>query len=347
MNHNIIILGPSLDAKGGIVSVVKSLSYSYDPFVYVETTSSKSFIVNLITLVRAFFRFLYLMVFTKVDIVHVHSASYHSFRRKSIFINIAKIFNVKILVHMHGGSFKDFYHKNKAFADKTLIDDNVYVIALSESWKHFFETEMNISNIFVLPNPISFPLQFELIPNDKFRFLFLGKICREKGCFDLVEAIAEIKPYLEDKVEFRLAGLGEINELELFISEKGLENIVKCIGWVDGNDKQKEYAMADCFILPSYIEGLPIVILEAMSYKLPILATTIGGIPDVVTKEMGYLFRPGDIKGLKDGILAIMNLTEIERIEMGLKAYECSTSFFSTAVVENLKLIYDTVGKQR
>ena len=42
-----------------------------------------------------------------------------------------------------------------------------------------------------------------------------------------------------------------------------------------------------------------------------------------------------------------MNLTEIERIEMGLKAYECSTSFFSTAVVENLKLIYDTVGKQR
>ena len=52
MSHNIIILGPSLDAKGGIVSVVKSLSYSYDPFVYVETTSSKSFIVNLITLVR-------------------------------------------------------------------------------------------------------------------------------------------------------------------------------------------------------------------------------------------------------------------------------------------------------
>ena len=82
-----------------------------------------------------------------------------------------------------------------------------------------------------------------------------------------------------------------------------------------------------------------------MSYKLPILATAIGGIPDVVTKEMGYLFKPGDIKGIKDSILAIMNLTEIERTEMRLKAYECSTSFFSTTVVENLKLIYDTVCK--
>ena len=65
--------------------------------------------------------------------------------------------------------------------------------------------------------------------------------------------------------------------------------------------------MADAFILPSYAEGLPVSILEAMSYGLPILSTPVGGIPEIVTSQIGILFQPGDKQSIYNSIMTIMN----------------------------------------
>ncbi|MBO5107820.1 MAG: glycosyltransferase family 4 protein [Bacteroidales bacterium] len=343
MKQKTIILGPSLNAKGGIVSVVKALLPYYSSYTYITTSSMKGVLINSYTLIKSLCQYLFVLIFNDVDIVHIHSASNNSFKRKSLFIRISKCFNVKIIVHMHGGSFKDFYKKNKKLVQNCLGNENVSIIALTESWKNFFESEFNAHKVWTLPNPISRPEAFHVSCNDKLTFLFVGRISKEKGCYDLVNAISEIKSNFVGKVEFRLAGLGDIDDLDKIIFDKGINQIVKCIGWADGEKLRYEYLHADCFILPSYIEGLPVSILEAMSYKLPIISTTVGGIPEIVDKTNGFLVEPGNICALKEVILSFLTMSKEQKEQMALNSYRKSKAYFIEEVVEKLEKIYQEV----
>lgn len=340
MKPNIIVLGPSLTAKGGIVSVVKDLSSYYNPFVYITTTSLNGFWGNFATLIKAIFQYVIILTFKRVDIVHIHSASNNSFRRKCIFVQIAKHFDVKIIVHMHGGSFKEFYENNKEYVRKHLSNEKVSIIALSEFWRSFFVSELGLTQVYVLPNPIPHPISFDDAGHEKVSFLFVGRISREKGCYDLIDAISDIKPEIEGKAIFRLAGLGNISDIERLISENKLDGIVECIGWVEGEQKQREYAFSDCFILPSYIEGLPVCVLEAMSYKLPIIATTVGSIPEIVDSSLGILVPPGDVNALKDAILEFVKMPVNLKEDMAQNSYKASSSYYNEEVLKKLDQIY-------
>ena len=89
-----------------------------------------------------------------------------------------------------------------------------------------------------------------------------------------------------------------MDQLQHFILEHGLQDVVCYEGWVDLSRKSYLLNLCRLYILPSYIEGLPISILEAMSYGEAILSTPIGGIPEVVTPDIGKLVSPGDVSAL-------------------------------------------------
>jgi len=92
-----------------------------------------------------------------------------------------------------------------------------------------------------------------------------------------------------------IGGNGEIKRLNNFIHANQIGSIVEFMGWVTNDAKISAFNKADIYILPSYNEGMPISILEAMSYGLAIIATNVGGIPEIVFNEVnGLLIEPGN-----------------------------------------------------
>lgn len=134
-----------------------------------------------------------------------------------------------------------------------------------------------------------------------------------------------------------------MEQLQKEIKEAGIENIVKYEGWVNGEKKSTLLNMADAFILPSYTEGVPISILEAESYGLPILSTPVGGIPEIVVDERnGILFPPSDKQAMKCAIDKLI-LSSVLCEEMGEKSKLISENCYPSLIERKLSFLYATL----
>jgi len=252
----------------------------------------------------------------KIKIVHIHTASYNSFRRSAIFVKIAKFFHKKVILHIHGGGFREYYATNPQKIS-SILNSCDCIITLTESWQTFFKQITTCKHIEIIEN-ITSPPQSKAIPNDsKFHLLFLGLVTEQKGIYDLIEVIAEHKVEFDNKLTLHIGGNGEKGKLIDLISKNNIADLITYEGWVSGDKKTDLLNIADAFILPSYAEGLPISILEAMSYGLPILSTPVGGIPEIVENGVnGYLFQPGDKNGIFQAILQLLSNKDLAK-QMG------------------------------
>ena len=124
--------------------------------------------------------------------------------------------------------------------------------------------------------------------------MYLGKISQQKGIFDLLDVVEKNINFFRNRLILHIGGNGDTERLKTLILTKGIADIVTFEGWADNNKKIELLNRADALILPSYTEGLPVAILEAMTYELPVVATTVGGIPEIVSPETGLLFHPGN-----------------------------------------------------
>ena len=140
---------------------------------------------------------------------------------------------------------------------------------------------------------------------------FIGNIGQRKGVFDLITAVARLQAQEVPPFQVVLAGpfdnAATEAELKRRIDEASLGPRVQFTGPVLGSRKESLFRSADIFVLPSYGEGLPMSLLEAMSYAMPSVSTEVGGIPEVlVDGESGYLIKPGDIEGLCAALAKLM-----------------------------------------
>jgi glycosyltransferase involved in cell wall biosynthesis len=325
---------------GGISKVLNEYSKIFDEFHFIATTKrvNKFFIICIAVL--AYFKLFFVLLLRQYEIVHIHSASYNSFWRKSLYISLANFMKKKTICHIHGGGFRLFYHKNEARVKKILAKCDV-IVALSESWKMFFENEVGCKNVVIINNIIPYP-KIKIVKKtvEICYLLFLGMIEEKKGIFDLLDTIKINKTNFEGRIKLFVCGEGETERLKNFIRDNLLDNLVEYKGWVANEDKEYLLSMADIYILPSYIEGLPISILEAMSYSLPIISTPVGGIPEIVTDNVnGFLIEPGNKKQIKEAIEKLIYDGNLRR-EMGEKSHQCSIDFFPVAVEKQLQNIY-------
>jgi glycosyltransferase involved in cell wall biosynthesis len=131
------------------------------------------------------------------------------------------------------------------------------------------------------------------------RLVCVGRICEQKGQLLLVEAAARLR---EDGVAFELvlAGDGEMRgEVESRVRERQLQECVRITGWIDSAGVRAEILDARALVLPSFAEGLPVVIMEAMALRRPVISTYVAGIPELVENgRTGWLVAAGDINGL-------------------------------------------------
>ena len=155
------------------------------------------------------------------------------------------------------------------------------------------------------------------------RLVCVGRLSKEKGQLLLVEAASRIKASGRT-IEVVLAGDGPMRaEIETLIARHALEGQVRITGWLDAQAIQNELRQARALIVPSLSEGLPVVIMEAMAHRLPVIAPYLAGIPELVTHgKTGWLFPAGDVAALTSAVQACLDIPPPALVSMGDAAYQ-------------------------
>lgn len=329
-----------------MTSVLISYEGCFQKMRFVPTWKLGNKVVKAYYAIQAVVRCLLLLLFDKrIKILHIHGAANASFYRKKIFIKIGKMFHKRIIFHQHAADFEDFYNRSSDKENIVKIFNMAdRVIVLSESWKKYFTNIGVVENkIYVLNNIVPYPDQKQIgidVIDNKIHILYLGEISHRKGIYDLLSILKENRAYFENKIYLRVGGNSVDGDIDSFILQNNLSSFVKYEGWVSGTKKIQCLNWADVYILPSYNEGLPIAILEAMSYSHPIISTNVGGIPEILfSHENGILVEPGDLDKIKEAIIFFIEHPE-KIAEYGQNAYVKVQPFFTNNVCKKLEDIY-------
>ena len=333
---------------GGISAVVQYWSQYIEDLQYYPTYKLSNVFVRVGWFVCSYLRLALRMAFDKhVAILHLHTAADGSFWRKSMLAKLGHIMGKKVVLHVHASRFKDFYNeaseRKKRCILNTLNSVDVLIV-LSCSWKDWFiSLGVPEEKIVVLHNITSYPTIEETakVADGKVHFLFLGEIGQRKGVFDIIHALSKHHDDIVGKVELRIGGNKHEDELKQAIKDGNLQETVKFDGWVGGGKKIELLNWADVFILPSFNEGLPISILEAMSYGHPIISTPVGGIPEVVEDgKNGILVTPGNDEEIYSAIKYYVENPNRIPVD-GRQSREIAKTYLPDYVLNHLKEIYE------
>lgn len=331
---------------GGISAVVSYWSRHFEALHYYPIFKTGGKLTKGWWFVTSYIRLALRMTFDKkVRIVHLHTAADGSFTRNAQITRLCKAFGRKVIMHIHASRFKDFYNEatpeGKSKILKTLQSTDLLIV-LSESWKEWFEsigTDADRMTVLhnITPSPTVMPEA--KAGDERTHFLFMGEIGPRKGIFDILEAVAAHKEEAEGRMVLHIGGNRNEKQLLDVIRKEGLEDIAIFEGWVSGEKKLELLNRADIYILPSFNEGLPISILEAMSYGCPIISTPVGGIPEVVDKANGTLVTPGNTEEIWQAMSGYIGNTS--RIETeGRESLRKVQSYLPESVIGHLKEIY-------
>ena len=164
---------------------------------------------------------------------------------------------------------------------------------------------------------------------DSRRLVCVGRLCEQKGQLLLVSAAAAVRDVLatldstgpkrsDPTFELVLVGDGEMRPaLEELISQNELQGIVRITGWASGDTVRDELNAARALVLPSFAEGLPVVIMEALALQRPVISTFVAGIPELVTPNCGWLVPAGSVQPLVDAMLRCLRTPVDELTRMG------------------------------
>ncbi len=275
---------------------------------------------------KFFIGFLFLIIRQKIDIVHIHTASYTSFWEKCFYINVCRAMRKPIVLHVHGALFKEFY-RNGSASSKKLIQSHLQkcaaVIVLSDAWKSFFQGLVDAAKLHVVQNGIDMsPFEQRREKSGIVSFLHMGEVSQRKGIYDILNVI-EILQTENIDCHFDIVGPGELDEVNHIIVDKHIEKYITLHGAQYGIARFDFFHTAHCFILASYAEGFPIAMIEALAAGLPVISTTVGGIPDMIQhNQHGFLCEPGNVKALSAMIQKMVTDVNVrERMAARNKAY--------------------------
>lgn len=340
----VLTVGPSRKSLGGMASVLKIYEDRIPEFRHLSSNSRRGTLAGLLS----FLRTIILMPFERMKgrtILHVHVASGKSFMRKSCIIRWGKVLGFRIIYHCHGGQTQEYFRAIGTPRAKRILDKCDAIVCLSKSWEKYFESIFRHPDIRIVYNPLV-PSHIITHPDEKqpLKLLFMGFITDAKGIFDLLDVFTTNRERWIGRVKLTIAGNGEVERLKTYIRENRLSELVSFAGWIEGEDKERLFACHHVLILPSYVECLPMSILEAMGHGMPVISTTVGGIPEmIIPGENGILFTPGDKVAMSAAIdCYLMNPELIDR--HGKSALKIVPNFYPEKIKADLKKLYQDLA---
>ena len=348
-NPKVLILATSPMTRGGITSVINAYRQCnvWEDYHcrWIETHRDGSAFVKLVYFVYGLLQ--YLLLLPLYDIVHIHVSEPPSALRKCFFMPIAKLLRKKTIVHFHSFSPETTVKGTKAYLYSYLFGKADVVIALSPYWKREISSalsQIEEAKIHVLYNPCTCEMYPDIYQKKK-NILFAGALIARKGYEDLIRAFA---PVVSTHPDWNLviAGDGELNKAKAIAREAGIADNVKFVGWIRDKEKDRAFKEASIFCLPSYAEGFPMAVLDAWAYGLPVIATPVGGLPDIVDDENNVLLYPaGDIEVLSNKLGQIISNNGLrDKVSNGgLKLSK--TIFDKQTIASQLGNIYSAIVK--
>lgn len=346
---SVLMIGPGRDVMGGISTVVNNYySCGLDKKVqllYLPTMEDGSKSKKMMVAVKAYIRFTDLV--KKCDIVHVHMAAQASFDRKAFFIRKAHKAGKRIIIHQHAADFDKYFleqvNEKKRSQIKQIFSLADKVIVLSEEWADFFSKYVcETDRIVIIHNGVIIP-KFEKHDYKDHNVLMLGRLGHRKGTYDLLKAIPLIIKTVPDAM-FYLGGDGDVEKCRKIVEDKGFINHVVFLGWIQENEKIKYLRKCSTFILPSYEEGMPMAVLEAMSYGLATVSTNAGGIPQIINQNVdGIRVEAGDVKSIVAVLINLLTDVDYKKKLGNAARLKIEEKFDFQTIVKELVKLYGEV----
>lgn len=235
------------------------------------------------------------------------------------------------------------FDKAKAIALEEKIKRSAFVVAISsfgksqlyrwcehEQWSKIHVVHCGVDELFLTQAHIAVPNQPHLV--------CVGRLCEQKGHLLLIEAAGQL---VAEDLPFMLVLVGDgplRTEIETMITRLGLQDHVEITGWASNNDVQQHILNSRAMVLPSFAEGLPVVIMEALALSRPVISTYVAGIPELVEQGLsGWLVPPGAVEALATAMREALQ-TPVEKLEEMGRVGALSVAQRHDAAIEASKL---------
>lgn len=361
-----VLIGPVSDDPAESVSAVNrafvtGLGHKYRFFYqrsdrrYGATRQGALNVTNCVYFGAQLFRWSFLLLRHCPKIAHYAINSGWALHKSLVFLKCARLARARCVGHLHGGLFLKYwtslgkYSKSRLAAHLHRLD--AFVVT-SDAWRRAIVTTLGMpdSRVFVVNNPIdpAFEAAVLEMPCDrrsKF-ILSLGVMEKAKGVLDILAAAEAIRSRANGCL--LLAGPerepGIQVAVQRFISSHSLQDSVEVRGAVWRKEKVEVFRAASIFLLPSYCENFPLVVLEAAAAGLALVTTPVGAIPEFFEHGVSALFvEPGNVQQIADAIVRLFKHPE-ERLRLARAAREVFTTRLSRQkIMADMDRVYQTI----
>jgi glycosyltransferase involved in cell wall biosynthesis len=348
----VLMVGPDRSLRGGIVSVVDGyfgagLQKCCARLDYHGTGVGSNLLAKSLAFARSLAS--YSRVVDDYDVVHLHISAKGSYQRKKIMARIAERRGKRVILHEHSGEFaRDFETGDDAYrADvRRTFGYADRVIVLSEEWRDYFaENVCDPERVVVIHNGVGVPPEPCNVSVSQ-NVLFLGRLDENKSPDVLIRASRRaLAEFSHARLIF--AGDGDINRYGRLANELGIADRCEFLGWVSGDDKEQLFQRAGIYCLPSKHEAMPLSVMEAMARGIPVISTSVGGVPQLIEDGAdGLLMKVDDEAGLSELLLGLERSPE-RRVKLGLAGRRRIEETFSIdASVDRLVSLYDELMRE-
>ncbi len=253
----------------------------------------------------------------KYDIIHIHTSCRYLFVKDVLILKILKrkIKNIKTVLSVHVGDINEVFKKIPNILKSTTIkniNENCDLVLLlsKEIESQFIDNGIDLSKIRVIANFHDLQIEDNLnvIKNDKedkLNLLFVGSLQTDKGIFELLQAVEDLS---KENIYLDICGKFPDNESYKMYSKiiHKSKNKINNNGYVSGNNKSQIFEKADVLILPSYHEGFPLVILEAIASGCAVISTKVGATPEILNDSNAIWVEKKSVSDIKNAILELI-----------------------------------------
>lgn len=349
---------PGSSIIGGIVTSCKTLldsdfSEFFDLILIDSTQISNPPPPFLHRFVRAFKRFMFYffsLLLNRPKAIVLFASSGASIAEKGLMAWIARLLQIPTFIFPRGGKLIDIVISNRwqRFWIVPAMQGAKYFLCQGPKWERFALEVLryNPNNIEIIKNWTATKELLQIGSNrelhhrkEKYRILFLGWLEREKGVFELLEASLSLSRRHNFSLTFAGDGNAEQNA-KAFTSKNNLDAFVHFAGWVNGRQKLELLANSDILILPSWAEGFPNAIIEAMASKMAVIVTSVGNIPEILNnRDQVLIIKSKDPISLERAIEELLMDDDL-RIKLAENGFNFANDNFSTQKgVDRLKQI--------
>ncbi|MBQ0820539.1 glycosyltransferase family 4 protein [Microvirga sp. HBU67558] len=312
-------------------------------------------------LISAFVQAIFLSIISRRVIFHVQVSERTSVIRKGIFVFLGRLLRKRTILHHHGAEFESFYlgaNQSLMLWTKSIVTMAHVNIVLGRKAAEFLVDIVGAtpSRVCVLPNAVSDlrshvqsirqrSVSASHPQSGATNLLLLANLSPRKGVSEFLAALSEL--HAEGiPVHAVLCGGGEINRYRQEARQLGLDDdVVEFTGWVNRDEVRSILARTDVFVLPSFNEGLPMSILEAVSAEIPVVTTPVGAIPEVFTDGVNCLLvPPGDSQALKSAINKLISNPRLAKALTANARALYQDNFALESYMERLQTIYADGG---